>query len=141
MRGQVRTSHKRGQVRTSDTGPSGPARTVAPVASPCDCPRCGSDLVQPLRWEADVVHGMLVDLRCPECDQWRQGALSREEVEALDHAQTAARATLVATYERLVAESMEALAVCLAKALDLDLVGADDFAPRRSPGASLPGPA
>ena len=37
----------------------------------------------------------------------------------------------MAAYERSVAESMEALAACFATALALDLVGADDFAPRR----------
>jgi hypothetical protein len=31
-----------------------------------------------------------------------------------------------------VVESMEALAVCFEQALELDLVGADDFAPRRA---------
>ena len=97
----------------------------------CDCPRCGSGLVQPLRWEADAEHGVLVDLRCPECSQWRQGALSREEVVALDRQQAAARESLLETHDRLVAESMEALAECLVVALDRDLVGPDDFAPRR----------
>ena len=101
------------------------------MAGLCDCPRCGSGLVQPLRWEADADRGVLVDLRCPECSQWRQGALSREQVAVLDREQAAARQSLLETYERLVAESMEALAQCLAVALDRDLVGADDFAPRR----------
>jgi hypothetical protein len=96
-----------------------------------DCPRCGSDLVQPLRWVADRKHGVLVDLRCPDCDQWRQDSLSHGEVAALDRAQRAARQQLVDSYERLVVESMEAEAFCLGMALDLDLVGADDFAPRR----------
>ena len=100
------------------------------VAYACECPRCGSGLVQPLRWTADAEHGMLVDLRCPECDQWRQGALSRTEVVALDRAQAEARRRMLDVYERLVAESMEAEATSLGRALALDLVGADDFAPR-----------
>jgi hypothetical protein len=87
--------------------------------------------VQPLRWEVDAERGVLVDLRCPECHQWRQGALTQAEMARLEREQVAARQALVDVYERLVAESMEALAACLGTALDRDLVGADDFAPRR----------
>jgi hypothetical protein len=101
------------------------------VPGASDCPRCGSTLVQPLRWEVDAHRGVLVDLRCPECHQWRQGALSQAEMASLEREQVVARQTLVDLYERLVAESMEELASCLATALHRDLVGADDFAPRR----------
>ena len=100
------------------------------MAGACDCPRCGSDLVQPLRWAADPDHGVLVDLRCPECEQWRQGAFTHAEVTALDRGQRAARQALLEVYDQMVAESMEALADTLRRALELDLVGADDFAPR-----------
>ena len=86
--------------------------------------------MQPLRWVADPEHGVLVDLRCPECEQWRQGALSRPQMADLDRAQSRARQALLDAYERLVVQSMEAEAVSLGMALDLDLVGADDFAPR-----------
>ena len=86
--------------------------------------------MQPLRWVADPEHGVLVDLRCPECEQWRQGALSRPQMAALDRAQGHARQVLLGAYERLVAESMEAEAFSLGMALDLDLLGPDDFAPR-----------
>ena len=74
---------------------------------------------------------MLVDLRCPECFMWMQECCSRGDLAELDKRQAACRELLVDAYERFVTESMEALAVCLAAALELDLVGADDFAPRR----------
>jgi hypothetical protein len=48
----------------------------------------------------------------------------------LDRCQTEWREEIVAAYERSVSESMEALAAILGPALALDLVGADDFAPR-----------
>ena len=86
--------------------------------------------MQPLRWTADVEKGVLVDLRCPECGQWRQGALTRAQMTDLDRDQARARKALQDSYERLVVESMEAEAVSLGMALELDLVGADDFAPR-----------
>jgi hypothetical protein len=73
---------------------------------------------------------MLVELRCPECFTWMQECCTRNELAELDARHAAWRAQLVSEYERSVAESMEALAACLSAALALDLVGADDFAPR-----------
>jgi hypothetical protein len=75
---------------------------------------------------------MLVDLRCPECFMWMQECCSRAELAELDKRQASWRELLVDAYERSVTESMEALAVCLAAALERDLVCADDFAPRRA---------
>ena len=101
------------------------------MAMPSECPSCGSPLLQPLRWEAKGEAEVQLDLRCPECLAWMQGVCTPVELEALDRAQAAGRDDLVTAYERSVAESMEALAACFATALALDLVGADDFAPRR----------
>jgi hypothetical protein len=75
---------------------------------------------------------MVVELRCPECQIWLQACCSRLELAELDKRQAATRELMVDAYERSVAESMEALADCLAAALELDLVDADDFAPRRA---------
>ena len=75
---------------------------------------------------------MLVDLRCPECFTWMQECCTRGELAELDKRQATWRELLVDAYEQSVTESMEALAVCLGAALELDLVGADDFAPHRS---------
>lgn len=75
---------------------------------------------------------MLVDLRCSDCMTWLQVPFSREDMAELDRCQVAWRDEIVAAYERSVSESMEALAACFGPALALDLVGADDFAPRPS---------
>jgi len=93
------------------------------------CPSCGSTLLQPLRSRAGSGDEMMVDLRCPECFTWMQECCSRGELAELDKAQAASRALLVDAYEKSVTESMEALASCLGMALELDLLGADDFAP------------
>lgn len=94
------------------------------------CPSCGSGLVQPLRWqEQDGEHEL--DLRCPECYAHMRGTFEAADVEALDRSLQAARDEISAAYEVTVRESMEALAHCLERALALDLVGADDFAPPR----------
>jgi hypothetical protein len=82
---------------------------------------------------------MVVDLRCPECFTWMQERCSRDELQALDAEQAAWRAQLLDAYERSVTESMEALASCLGTALELDLLGADDFAPRRAVQPGDPG--
>jgi hypothetical protein len=96
------------------------------------CPSCGSCLLQPLRSRPGKDGEMLVDLRCPECFMWMQECCTRAELAELDKRQAAWRELLVEAYERSVTESMEALAVCLRAALALDLVDADDFAPRRA---------
>jgi len=98
----------------------------------CLCPSCGSALLQPLRSAPAAGDEMTVELRCPECFTWVQERCSRSELAELDKRQAAWRELLVDAYERSVVESMEALAECLGAALELDLVGADDFAPRRA---------
>jgi hypothetical protein len=105
---------------------------VAPVAVLSLCPSCGSALLQPLRSRPGSEGDMLVDLRSPECFMWMQECCTRVELAEMDKRQAASRELLVDAYERSVAESMEALAVCFGQALELDLVGADDFAPRRA---------
>ena len=74
---------------------------------------------------------MVVELRCSECEGRLSVTCTRAEVRELDRRQAECRETIVAAYERSVAESMDALATCLEAALALDLIGADDFAPRR----------
>jgi hypothetical protein len=96
------------------------------------CPSCGSSLLQPLRSRPGGSGDMLVDLRCPECFTWMQECCTRGELVELDKQQAEWREAIVAEYERSVTESMEALAVCLGAAFERDLVGADDFAPRRA---------
>jgi hypothetical protein len=99
--------------------------------APSSCPQCGSPFLQPLRCEAKGEEVVLVELRCAHCATWLSEALSRAEVRELDREQAEFRQLLVAAYERSVCESMDALATLFGVALALDLIGADDFAPRR----------
>ena len=96
-----------------------------------ECPSCGSDFLQPLRCEAQGDDEVLVDLRCPECHVWMQASYTRAAMRELDERQSALRQSILSAYEHSVAEAMEALAACLGAALERDLIGADDFAPRR----------
>ena len=74
---------------------------------------------------------MLVELRCANCMTWLNEPFSRAEVRELDRRQAECRQILLEAYERSVSESMDALATLLGAALALDLISADDFAPRR----------
>jgi hypothetical protein len=85
-----------------------------------------------MRCEARGEEDVVVDLRCSECMAWSQAGLTREGMRDLDRRQADLRALLVNAYQASVKESMSALADCFAEALALDLVSADDFAPRRA---------
>jgi threonine synthase len=87
--------------------------------------------VQPLRWQQRKSGELLVEMRCPECYVVMQACHTPQEMEELDRRQSASREEIVAAYERSVNECMEALASSLHEALERDLVGPDDFAPRR----------
>src|SRR4029450_11018666 len=97
-----------------------PWRRLAVVAALTMCPRCGSSFLQPLRCEAKGSDVVLVELRCSECMTWFKAPHTRADMRELDRLQAEFRAVLVGQYERLVAESMEALAACLGPALALD---------------------
>jgi hypothetical protein len=62
---------------------------------------------------------------------WLSEPFSRAEVRDLDRRQAECRQVLLEAYERSVSESMDALATLFGAALALDLIGPDDFAPRR----------
>jgi hypothetical protein len=83
---------------------------------------------------------VLVELRCAECLTWLSEPHTRAEVRTLDGEQAELRKLLVEAYEHSVRESMEALAALFGSALELDLIGADDFAPARA-AARRPAPA
>ena len=108
---------------------SGGACTFAAVAKLTTCPSCASPYLQPMRCEVQDDGDAMVALRCSDCMTWLDVPYSREEMEELDRCQAEWREEIVAAYERSVSESMEALAAVLVPALELDLLGADDFAP------------
>src|SRR5215212_1344007 len=108
-------------VPCDDRIPSGRRRTFALVPALQVCPSCGSDLVQPLRWQQRRNGELLVELRCPECHVVTQACHSKQEMEELDRRQNAGRDLIVAAYEASVTESMECLAQNLREALERDL--------------------
>ena len=95
-----------------------------------ECPHCESNLVQPADWQVHPDGRVWMSLRCPECLSWMSGTFSADRVRELDRRLSDGRACLRATYRRTVRSHMEREASALATALELDLVGPDDFAPR-----------
>jgi hypothetical protein len=102
------------------------------------CPHCGSSFLQPLRCEAKGEDVVLVELRCADCATWLSETFTRAEVRELDRRQTEFRQVILESYERSVTESMDALAALFGAALALDLIGADDFAPRAAARRFVP---
>jgi hypothetical protein len=102
------------------------------------CPSCSSPLPQPLRWEQLPSGNLDVRLRCPECETCFRITQTPGAMRELDLRQTAGRERLVAAYEEMVTESMEALASSLTAAFARDLLTADDFAPRPDSVRSTP---
>jgi hypothetical protein len=101
------------------------------------CPRCDSRLVQPQGWK-EIGNGMLMlHLRCPECQIRTVGSYEAEHVARFDRQLVRARERLEADYLAMVRENMGELAERFGHALELDLIGPDDFRPRPAAGHGL----
>jgi len=71
---------------------------------------------------------LMLHLRCPECLVWIVGSFEPEVVAELDDELLRTRQEILATYEAVVRANMEELSERFRKALELDLIGPDDFA-------------
>jgi hypothetical protein len=92
------------------------------------CPECGSDLVQPTRWEqaGDRAHWR-VWRRCPECEWFCQGVHGEEEIDAFDEQLDIGAHALAEELRALEHANMADMADAFVAALAADLIGADDF--------------
>lgn len=73
----------------------------------------------------------MLHLRCPECLAWIVGSFAPERVAELDDELVKSRESILATYDAVVRENMSELAERFRQALELDLIGPEDFAPLR----------
>src|ERR1044072_7435366 len=98
------------------------------VPGPHHGSECGSNLVQPLRWEQTAKRGFWrLWRRCPECE-WRcDGIHGEQEIDAFDQALGTGAEALADELEALERESMGEIAECFSAALAADLITADDF--------------
>lgn len=92
------------------------------------CPECGSNLVQPTRWEQTAKRGhWRLWRRCPECEWCLDGIHGEAEIDAFDEALDDGAEALAAELQGLERESMRHIADAFATALAADLITADDF--------------
>jgi transcription initiation factor IIE alpha subunit len=91
------------------------------------CGSCGSRLVQPTSGRQAKPTVWEVELRCPDCDGHEVSYLSDAELEQLDREQDRAASEIEAELCRLEALHMEEWVDRFVHALDLDLIGPDDF--------------
>ncbi len=92
------------------------------------CPECGSNLVQPTRWEQTPRRGCWrLWRRCPECE-WRcDGVHGEREIDAFDEVLDDGAEALASELDGLERESMREIAAVFSTALAADLITADDF--------------
>lgn len=94
------------------------------------CPHCGSPLVQPQGWR-ELPHGdVILELRCPECQARLTGSFEHDQIAEYDEALVKSRESIVADYEAIVRHNMAELSQTFSRALELDLIDADDFVGR-----------
>lgn len=99
------------------------------------CRACGAEAVVPVEWEdgdcpQDESH---VSLRCGACGDRRNVTLDDEQARELDRALDRGVYRIGRMLRSLERERMLADVETLSIALEHDLIGADDFAPGRSP--------
>jgi len=99
---------------------------------PIACAACASRLLQLEAWRERPGGGLTLRLRCPDCDSRTIRDFDAQEAVRVDDALSQARLEMVALYEAVVRNNLDIEATLLAKAFELDLVGPDDFAPRRA---------
>lgn len=93
------------------------------------CPECGSDLVQPTRWEQEEERtNWRVWRRCPECEWTCESIHSEVEIDAFDEQLDLGAHELADELRALEHANMSEMASSFVTALSHDLIGADDFA-------------
>jgi transcription elongation factor Elf1 len=99
-----------------------------------DCSDCGADFVHPVEWSPLDGENWWMLLRCGACGASREETVPDAEAERYDRELDRAEYRMRRAAERLSQERLAEQADSFATALELDLIGAEDFA--RPPGAA-----
>ena len=91
------------------------------------CRGCPSKLVYPVAWEEAGPTSWRVSLRCPECEQVREGVFPQEAVDAFDEHLDAGSDALAADLRRLTRANMADELARFAGALQADAILPEDF--------------
>jgi hypothetical protein len=92
-----------------------------------DCPECGADFVYPVEWSPNDGSTWWMLLRCGACGTTREETVPDADAERYDRELDLAEYHIRLAAERLSKELLEEQAERFATALELDLIGAEDF--------------
>ena len=91
------------------------------------CDGCPSELVYPVAWEESGTSAWRVVLRCPECEQVREGTFSQDAVDAFDERLDAGTDALATDLRRLTRANMADELARFTAALKADAILPEDF--------------
>jgi hypothetical protein len=102
-------------------------RNVHPGTQLHMCRECFEEFVYPVTWTESGPEGWWLLLRCGGCGSWRDVIASNEVVEEFDRVLDEGLELINAAADRLERELLATEADVLVRALELDLLGAEDF--------------
>ncbi len=91
------------------------------------CAACRSELVYPTRWAEADENTWQVTLRCPECEEVREGAFAQASIDAFDERLDVGTSALVGDLRRLTRANMSAEGERFLAALAVDAILPEDF--------------
>ena len=107
------------------------SRTPAPEPEPVDdlhiCGSCDSELVYPVQWEEAGPENWSVLLHCPNCDVFREGVFTQDNVELFDEELDRGADVLARDYKRLMRANMADEIDRFVGALDAGAILPEDF--------------
>ncbi len=104
-------------------GPDRPAPTVGLHM----CPKCASELVQPVEWGACTAGCWEMTLQCPNCQWATDGFFSRDQVDQFEERLDDGLGDLLADLRRLTEANMADEIDHFVSALERDLILPEDF--------------
>jgi hypothetical protein len=105
-----------------------------PRGTLADCSACGADCVYPVEWSPEDGENWWMLLRCGACGVSRETTVPDSEAELYDRELDRAENRMRRAADRLSHERLAEQAESFVTALELDLIGAEDFA--RPPGGA-----
>jgi hypothetical protein len=102
-----------------------------PIAQPQQdlhvCVECDSELVYPVQWEEAGPENWSVLLHCPNCDVYREGIFTQDNVELFDEELDRGADALARDYKRLMRANMADEIERFVGALGADAILPEDF--------------
>jgi hypothetical protein len=100
---------------------------VAPDTDLHVCVCCGSALAYPTDWEEAGRESWSVTIRCPECEEVREGVFAQHVVEAFDVRLDEGTEALTSDYRRLMRSNMAEEMELFVAALEAGAIVPEDF--------------